>query len=174
RRRELLAQAGLEFTVRPSSCSEPPFTGGDPGEYVAELARLKADAAEADAGDTVLAADTVVCLDGAVLGKPKDVDDARRMLSELSGNTHCVYTGVCIRRPGKEPVVFYEKTDVTFYELSEEEINDYVATGEPMDKAGAYGIQGRGCLLVREIRGDWCNVVGLPVARVVRALRGAG
>ena len=171
RRRELLALAGLEFDVRPAKADEPPYDGGDPAAYVRSLARLKALACPgAGAGDVIIGADTVVALEGRVLGKPKDAEDAKAMLRELSGKVHSVFTGVCILSPSGEKL-FSEETRVEFYPLTEEEIDAYAATGEPLDKAGAYGIQGRGCVLVRGIEGDWCNVVGLPVARVVRELR---
>ena len=117
-----------------------------------------------------MAADTIVALNGELLGKPADEADARRMLHALSGKTHQVATGVCIVRDGNAES-FVDITDVTFYELSHDEIDAYVATGEPMDKAGAYGIQGQyGRMLVEKIDGDFYNVVGLPIAKVVRAL----
>ena len=109
-------------------------------------------------------------IDGAILGKPRDEEDACRMLAALAGRTHTVFTGVCVKT-AKEERIFAERTDVTFYPLTEEEIREYVATGEPMDKAGAYGIQGRGSLLVEKIDGDFYTVMGLPVAALYRALR---
>ena len=114
--------------------------------------------------------DTVVVLDGEAMGKPADEDDAFLTLRRLSGRAHSVYTGVALIS-GDQEEIFYEKTDVYFYELSDEEIREYIATGEPMDKAGSYGIQGRGRLLIRKIDGDYFTVVGLPVARVARALK---
>ncbi|MBR5991685.1 MAG: septum formation protein Maf, partial [Clostridia bacterium] len=120
-----------------------------------------------------LAADTIVVLDGEVLLKPKDAADARAMLSKLSGKTHTVFTGVAIMTE-RETRSFVESTDVTFFELTDEEIDDYIATGEPLDKAGAYGIQGRGSLLVKSINGDYFNVVGLPTAPVARLLKEFG
>ena len=140
---------------------------------VERLARAKAEAVatgHAEPGEAVVAADTIVALDGALLGKPSDEADASRMLHALSGTTHQVATGVCIvRDDGTES--FVDITNVTFYELSDAEIEAYIATGEPMDKAGAYGIQGQhGRMLVEKIDGDFYNVVGLPIAKVVRAL----
>ena len=124
----------------------------------------------AEEGEPVVAADTIVALAGELLGKPADEADARRMLHALSGKTHQVATGVCIVRDGSAES-FVDITDVTFYELSHDEIDAYVVTGEPMDKAGAYGIQGQyGRMLVEKIDGDFYNVVGLPIAKVVRAL----
>ena len=170
RRKELLGLITPEFTVCVSGAEERVEPGLTPAETVLALSRLKgADVAKTHPSDTVIAADTVVALNGAILGKPTDAADAFRMLRFLSGKTHEVYTGVFIASGGRE-VSFYEKTDVTFYELTDDEINAYLATGEPFDKAGAYGIQGRGALLVKGIRGDYFNVVGFPVARVRRTL----
>ena len=126
----------------------------------------------------ILAADTVVVVDEHVLGKPADVDDAKRMLRLLSGRTHKVMTGVCLRGRNSNGVAFndlrLESTEVCFEPLSEREIDDYVATGEPLDKAGAYAIQGRASRWISSIRGDYCNVVGLPVSLVYRMLREHG
>ena len=122
----------------------------------------------------ILGADTVVVYDQKILGKPKDAEDAKRMLCMLQDKKHQVYTGVCIwkKENGTEDVrCFFEKTDVVFYPMTEEEIDQYVATGEPMDKAGSYGIQGVGGLYVREIHGDYNNVVGLPIARLYHELK---
>ena len=124
-------------------------------------------------GAVVLGCDTVVAIDGVILGKPQDEGEAKQMLRHLSGNTHTVYSGVCITDGTKE-TVFAVATDVTFYALSDRTIDAYVATGEPMDKAGAYGIQGLGCVLVREISGDYSNVVGLPLSESARALAAFG
>ena len=171
RRRELLQRAGVEFIVRVSDADEHIEPDTPPHEAVMALARQKALAvAKTCPGDLVIGADTVVVYDGAILGKPADAADAARMLRMLSGKTHVVYTGVCLVCADKEET-FYEQTQVTFYPLTEQEIEAYVATGEPMDKAGAYGIQGRGCTLVQGICGDYFNVVGLPVAAVCRRLR---
>ncbi len=171
RRRELLQRAGVEFTVKASDADERIEPDTPPHEAVMALARQKAQAvAKTCPDDTVIGADTVVVYDGAILGKPADAADAVRMLRMLSGQTHSVFTGVCLCRAGKCET-FYEQTQVTFYPLTEREIEAYVATGEPMDKAGAYGIQGRGCTLVRSICGDYFNVVGLPVAALCRRMR---
>ena len=171
RRRELLGLITNDFTVCVSGAEEHTDPGLSPAETVLALSRLKgADVAALHPADTVIAADTVVALDGVILGKPADAADAARMLRFLSGRTHAVYTGVYIAAGGRE-ASFYEKTDVTFYELTDAEIAAYVSTGEPLDKAGAYGIQGKGALLVKGIAGDYFNVVGFPVAAVSRALQ---
>ena len=171
RRRELLQTAGVTFTVQVSDAREQIAPGTPPEEAVQQLAAQKAGAVSAlYPQDLVIGADTVVALDGMILGKPRDAQDASQMLRALSGRTHAVFTGVCLMQ-GSRTETFFEKTLVTFYPLTEEEILRYVATGEPMDKAGAYGIQGRGCTLVRGIQGDYCNVVGLPVAALCRRLR---
>ena len=131
---------------------------------------LSSRAAEGFPEDTVISADTIVVLDGKILGKPKDEEDAFRMLSSLSGRTHEVFTGVCVLHSGRR-LIFAERTEVSFFPLSEDEIRAYIATGEPADKAGAYGIQGKGCTLVKAISGDYNNVVGLPVAGLNRLLK---
>lgn len=169
RRAEILTTAGYEFTVRTADTDETVAELLSPAETVETLARRKALAVEIGADELILAADTVVALDGAVLGKPKDKADAFRMLRLLSGRTHEVCTGVCLRT--KETVdAFSVCTRVTFHTLTDREIENYLATGEPFDKAGAYGIQGRGCLLVKEIEGDYFNVVGLPISEVHRRI----
>lgn len=168
RRRELLELAGVPFIVQTADVDESIPAGTSPEEAVQLLAVKKARAVEAKQR-LVLAADTVVALDGVIFGKPRNEEDAKEMLRTLSGKIHQVHTGVCIRR-GEREEVFCETAQVEFYPLTEEEIERYVASGEPMDKAGAYGIQGKGALLVRRIAGDYYTIVGLPVARVVRAL----
>ena len=173
RRIELMREAGFDARVIPANIDETALPNGSPFDLVERLARAKAAAVakeHAEEGEPVVAADTIVALAGEPLGKPTDETDARRMLHALSGKTHQVATGVCIVRDGSVES-FVDITDVTFYELSHDEIDAYVATGEPMDKAGAYGIQGQhGRLLVEKIDGDFYNVVGLPIAKVVRAL----
>lgn len=179
RRRELLEDLGISPIVRPADVDETPRAGESPTELVERLACAKAEACAASltadlAGQTVLAADTIVWREGGhVLGKPAGDAEARAMLRELSGATHHVSTGVCLivsadRR--EERVSFVETTAVTFRSLSEDEIDAYVRSGEPADKAGSYGIQGLGRLFVSGISGDYYNVVGLPVTRTLREL----
>ena len=175
RRHEILAQAGIAHTVRPTDCDEgeTAYRLGKPEAYVMELARRKGEACPADDGEIVLSADTVVYLPHtqSILGKPHTRERAIGMLESLSGRTHQVITGVCLRDAGGVFAHFADVTDVTFYPLSRSEIEDYVDTARPFDKAGAYGIQERACRFVRSISGDYLNVVGLPVARVYWALR---
>ena len=175
RRRELLGQMGFSFTVRPAKGEELPHPELTPAQLVEELARQKAleVSAEAEADDVVVAADTVVAIDGKVLGKPHDKVHAAQMLSALSGREHTVYTGVAVKR-GETLLVEHEATQVRFRPLTEREIDLYIQTGEPMDKAGRYGIQGYGALLVEGIRGDYFNVVGLPICRLGRMLAQVG
>ncbi|MBR6780344.1 MAG: septum formation inhibitor Maf [Clostridia bacterium] len=172
RRKELLERAGLQFEILISGCDESVPDGFNAEQTVLHLAVQKARAVQAlcQPQDVILAADTVVVTDGEILGKPKDQADAFRMLRALSGRTHTVMTGVCITS-GDKTEQFVSKTDVTFYDLTDEEINAYVATGDPMDKAGAYGIQSKGVVLVESICGDYSNVVGLPLSRVCRILK---
>ena len=171
RRRELLKFITEDFTVRVSDAEEVTDPGLTAEEAVKSLAVIKGEAvAGSFPDDTVISADTIVVLDGRILGKPRDEEDAFGMLTSLSGRTHEVFTGVCVIH-GEKRLVFAERTEVSFYELSEDEIRAYIATSEPADKAGAYGIQGRGCTLVKGISGDYNNVVGLPVARLNRILK---
>lgn len=168
-----MREAGFDTRDIPANIDETALPDEGPFDLVERLARAKAAAVakeHAKEGEPVVAADTIVALDGELLGKPTDEADARRMLHALSGKTHQVATGVCIVLDGSAES-FVDITDVTFYELTHDEIDAYVATGEPMDKAGAYGIQGQhGRMLVEKIDGDFYNVVGLPIAKVVRAL----
>ena len=178
RRRELLSQMGMEFEVCPSQ-GEEKITEVLPERAVMELAQQKAAeiAAKTEGDAWILGADTVVVYDQKILGKPKDAEDAKWMLRMLQDNKHHVYTGVCIwkKENGTEDVrCFFEKTDVVFYPMTEEEIDQYVATGEPMDKAGAYGIQGKCAIYIEGIEGDYNNVVGLPVARIYKELQKLG
>ena len=172
RRKQLLALITEDFSVRPTGCDES-LICADPEQRVLELALRKARAAELLPNDVVLAADTIVALDDEILEKPADEDDARRMLRALSGRAHMVYTGVAVRTE-HEMRSFCQKTAVAFWPLEQAFIDAYVRSGEPMDKAGAYGIQGKGALLVRSIEGDFFNVMGLPVAAVYRQLREMG
>ena len=176
RRRELLERMGIrEFRVVASAADETADPALSPAELVETLSRRKALTVQAQERPDaiVLAADTVVTLDGAVLGKPADEAAARQMLSALSGRRHQVYTGLTVLR-GQEAYTEHEMTEVTFRALSQTEVEAYIATGEPMDKAGAYGIQGYGALLVEGISGDYYNVMGLPVCRLGRILAGMG
>ena len=174
RRREILETIGLEFDILVSSADESRVDRTIPPELlVQELAMLKASesAKYAKPGRYIIGADTVVVFEGNVLEKPKDTEDAKRMLRMLSGKAHYVYTGVCVFHTSDNKAVSgSEKTTVYFRELSDAEIDAYVATNEPMDKAGAYGIQGIGSLLIEKIEGDYFNVVGLPVVRLNRIL----
>ena len=176
RRKELLGQMGLRgFKVTSPEVDETVDEHLPPAQVVEELSRRKAMAVarHADGDDLIIAADTVVALEGAVLGKPAGEADAARMLSALAGRTHHVYTGLTVIQ-GDRVVTQHECTTVTFRELEPEEISHYIATGEPMDKAGAYGIQGLGAMLVSGIEGDYFNVVGLPIFRLSRILAGFG
>ena len=174
RRRALLEQAGYRFTVLPSKIDETLPKGLPPAEAVAMLASRKAQAVAADHENAViLGCDTVVALENQILEKPRSTEEAKAMLERLSGKTHTVYTGVCLLC-GAHNSSFVSQTDVTFYPLSAQTIESYAATGEPMDKAGAYGIQGLGGLLVKEISGDYYTVVGLPLAETCRRLRAFG
>lgn len=176
RRRELLTRMGIEdFEIITSDVDESLDESLPPAEQVELLSRRKADAvaAEVSSDDLVIAADTVVAMDGVVLGKPADEEDAFRMLSALSGVRHHVFTGVTVRM-GERVLTRHEVTSVDFRPLEAEEIEEYIATGECMDKAGAYGIQGYGCLLVEGIIGDYYNVMGLPVALLFQMLKQFG
>jgi len=180
RRQELLRNAGISFAVEPANIDETPRAGESPRDCAERLAREKALAVGAiRPQDSVLGADTIVVVDETILGKPIDSDDAFRMLRMLSGRVHRVITGVCLVKPvvsGRGPVVRVasETTLVTMSEISDDEIRAYVATGEPMDKAGAYAIQGMASRWIPRIEGDYSNVVGLPVALVYRMLRDRG
>jgi len=170
RRAQLLAAAGIEFTVRVSDVDETPLGSEAPRDYVLRIAETKARAVEANDDEIVLSADTTVVLGNTIMGKPSDAADAARMLRALSGNRHEVITGICLRR-GDRVVSDIATTSVWFAPLSDTEIADYVASGEPMDKAGAYGIQGLASRFIDRIDGSYSNVVGLPVALTYRLLR---
>ena len=172
RRRYLLEQAGLEFTVIPSRFDEDAVELTDPETYTETLARAKAEEiATAYPDSWVIGADTIVLMGGAILGKPGSPEIARQMLRRLSGRTHCVYTGYAVYCMERERMISgVEKTDVRFKSLTRDEIDWYIQTGEPFDKAGAYAIQGLGTFLVKSVRGSYTNVVGLPVCEVIEIL----
>lgn len=177
RRKELLEQVGVTFTVKPSTCEEI-VSDSDPARVVISLAHQKAlDVAQYEEDALVIGSDTIVSIDNHILGKPKTKEDAYRMLKMLQDNTHQVFTGVTVihKQNGKEDIYsFYSSTDVSFYEMTDEEINHYIDSGEPMDKAGAYGIQGKSAIYIKEIHGDYNTVVGLPVAMLYQTLRTNG
>lgn len=176
RRAELLRQIGVEFEIASGNVQERPHPDEAPRDYITRLARAKvlAIARQREAG-LIIGADTIVVLDGQMLGKPKDEADARRMLASLSGKWHAVMTGVALYDAAtRQEVADFDKTLVRFARLTNQEIEWYVKTGEPMDKAGAYGIQGLGGLFVDEIAGNYYNVVGLPLPLVYRLARRLG
>lgn len=191
RRKELLEQIGLEFEICPAK-GEEIITKTVPEEVVMELSKQKAEEVAAmvsaygenhkeittPSDILVIGADTVVAYDGKILGKPKDEADAKAMLTMLSGNTHSVFTGVTlvlIDKSGRAgELVFYEKTDVKMHKMSEAEIDRYIATGEPNDKAGSYAIQGKCAIYIEKIDGDYNNVVGLPITRIYQELKNIG
>ncbi len=176
RRKELLKMAGLKFTTLASEIPEYVPDSVPPEKRSGFLAELKASAMSVfHPQNIIIGADTTVLCEGRILGKPKTAQEAKEMLRFLSGKVHSVLTGVSIIYSDEEDAeTFISETKVEFYPLSEEEIEAYVATGEPMDKAGAYGIQGKGCCLVKRIEGDYFTVVGLPVAEVMRRLKAHG
>ena len=168
RRSDLLRHAGLDFTVRPADLDESPLPGEAPGELAMRLAFAKVRALPALPGPALaIAADTVVAIDGTILGKPRDLADARRMLGLLSGRTHHVITAVALRTLPEESLVSERAESlVTFVPMSAVEIAWYAATGEGMDKAGAYALQGIGALFIASIEGSYTNVIGLPLERL--------
>jgi septum formation protein len=177
RRAEILRDAGISFAVLSSAVDETPYSGESPQALVQRLADAKAElvAARAVGPAILIAADTVVVLDGQILGKPRSTEDARRMLQLFSGRTHSVVTGVtAIRLPEMERRQFIESTLVSFAPLSTDEITQYLATDEPYDKAGAYAIQGYAGRFIPRIEGCYFNVVGLPLSRLVSILRELG
>ena len=191
RRKELLEQIGLEFEICPAK-GEEIITKSIPEEVVMELSKQKAEevaAMVASFGENhkeittpsdilIIGADTVVAYGGKILGKPVDEADAKRMLTMLSGNTHSVFTGVTlvlIDKTGRAgELVFYEKTDVKMHDMTEAEIDRYIETGEPIDNAGSYGIQGKCAIYIEKIDGDYNNVVGLPITRIYQELKNIG
>jgi septum formation protein len=170
RRAEILRQAGIPFTVRVAPVDETPLPRENPEDYVRRLAEAKALAVPAEPEETVLGADTMVVIDRELLGKPKDAGDARRMLTMLSGRRHEVLTGICLRR-GAERIRDHAATAVWFAHLNAQEIDEYITSGEPMDKAGGYAVQGAASKFIPRIEGCYFNVVGLPIALVYRHYR---
>lgn len=170
RRRELLSLYTTDFKVCVSDFDEDAVCGDTPAQLVEKLAQGKCLAVAAQhPGAVVIGCDTVVDVDGEVFGKPKDVEDAKRMLRALSGSTHAVHTGVCIS-DGERTESFVDSCKVSFFALSEEEIDRYTASREPYDKAGGYAIQGRAALWLDRIEGDYYTIMGFPISRVIRAL----
>ena len=168
RRKELLSLISNDFEVKPSDADETLPNGISPKDAVEKLSFIKADYIN-DGKSIIIGADTVVCIDNKILGKPKDENDALKMLKALSGKWHSVFTGVTIIQ-GDTVKTFSVESKVLFYDLTDNEIINYIAHGEPMDKAGAYGIQGKGSLFVKEINGDYFNIVGLPIGKLNREL----
>lgn len=174
RRKELLEKLHIPFTAFSPNVDESTEDGLEPSEVVMGLAERKARAALVHHPDScVIGSDTIVAYGGLILGKPSGRTEAKEMLSALSGKTHQVFTGAAVIYNGQTHR-FYEKTNVTFWELKDDEIERYLHTGEPYDKAGAYGIQGLGALLVKSIHGDYYSVVGLPISRLSRLLSNLG
>ncbi|MEG0314670.1 MAG: Maf family protein [Erysipelotrichaceae bacterium] len=170
RRREILASTDFNFIAKGSTCEEFIDLNLPIGKAVEDVALKKAqNVQESFLGDVILGADTVVVIDDEVLGKPKDDEDAFNMLKKLSGKTHKVITGVAILSENKRDL-FHVVSEVTFFDLDDDLINWYVGTSEPMDKAGSYAIQGKGALLVKAIKGDYFNIVGLPISSVYRKI----
>lgn len=176
RRRELLEGIGLKFDILVSNEEENIDKKLPPELYVSEIALLKAAAVAKEITDRknqiIISADTIVCLDNEIMTKPKDEEDAFNILKKLSGRTHCVYTGICVMRMSDAATATKSvKTEVVFKTLDDETIKKYIQTGECRDKAGAYGIQGKGSVLVKEIHGDYFNVVGLPITALADVLK---
>ncbi len=176
RRKEILEKCGFEPIVMISECDESKVKEKDPGKLVKKLSIIKARdvAGKCKDGDVIVAADTVVSVDGTILGKPKTKKEAREMIRSYAGKEHYVYTGVTIiykRKDKDEEYSFVDKASVTVSEMTNCEIKAYVETGEPMDKAGAYGIQGAFCKYIPKINGDFYTVMGLPIARTYRAIK---
>ncbi len=169
RRKELLSFITTDFIVKSAEVDETLPKNITPSKAVEYLSKIKAEPLKND-DDTVIGADTVVAIDGKILGKPKDRDDAFSTLKMLSGKEHSVFTGVTVIK-GEKSETFSVETKVKMFDLSDDDINNYIATGEPFDKAGSYGIQGKGSLLVEKIDGDYFNVVGLPISKLSRVLK---
>lgn len=173
RRKEILENANVKFKIMASSIEELTLDSESPCQMVMRLAFEKGiDIASRQKSDLVISADTIVVLDNTILGKPKDEIEARKMITSLSGRTHQVITGISlINLDNNKKIIDYVISNVKFKKLSEEDINDYIRTRESLDKAGAYGIQGYGALLVEEIQGDYFNIVGLPISRLSDLLK---
>jgi septum formation protein len=172
RRRELLARAGIPFVVDVPSIAEENYSGLDPTEFARQLSRDKALAvAPRHPSRILLGADTVVAMGNVIYGKPRDAADAERILKELAGHKHTVITAITLIFPGLPPNIQHEKTEVSMRRMDRDFIRRYVATGEPLDKAGAYAIQDKGSLIVERIQGDFYNVVGLPLVLLYRILK---
>lgn len=169
RRSEILKNAGFDFVIRTADADETIAEGTNPEDAVVMLAARKAMAVERNEDEVVLGADTIVVLDDKILGKPKDREDAFNMLRSLSGRVHSVFTGVCAISD-KGSITFAEETKVEFYPLTDEEINSYIDSNDCYDKAGAYGIQGLASKFIRGIKGDYFNVVGLPISSVYKKI----
>ena len=172
RRKELLGLLGIPFEIQVPQADETMDHSDDPARQVAEVSRRKAQAIRAGDDTVVIAADTIVVCDGVILGKPHSKEDACRMLAMLSGRSHLVMTGMTVMRGGQTQS-HTEITEVFFREISRKEIDRYVESGEPMDKAGAYGIQGGAALFAEKLQGDYYNVMGLPVCRLTQMLKSA-
>ncbi len=172
RRRDFFDSLGIAYEIDPAGVAEPaPESGEAPADYAERMARLKAfDVAGRRSEAVVVGADSIVTLDGLILGKPRDAEDAVRMLKLLRGRTHQVVTGCCLVHPEATPMVFHAATNVRMSAFSDEVAHAYAATGEPLDKAGAYAVQGRAACLVEHVEGSYTNVVGLPLARVLEVL----
>lgn len=176
RRKQILEQVGLNFIVEVSDYEEKSIPGVSPSEFVETLSLEKANAVAKNHNDAIIiGADTIVVLNSQILGKPKTKQDAREMLKKLSGNTHSVFTGfTIIDTVNKRTITNHVETKIRFKNLSEEEIRAYIETGEPMDKAGAYGVQDKGALFVEHIEGDYSSVMGLPIVKIFEILKELG
>jgi septum formation protein len=171
RRHEILTQAGVDFKVIPSNFDESSLEFTNIDDYSKALSYYKAkDVFKDHSNDTIIASDTIVVINNEILGKPKNKEDAFRMLKSLQGRKHVVITSVCIMHKDKIDT-FLSKSYVTFYKMSNDEINEYIETNEPMDKAGAYAIQGKAAKYIRSINGDYYTIVGLPIGKVIKSLK---
>lgn len=173
RRRELLTQAELDYEILIPDADEKQITSSDPETKVIDTAKLKSSVLTVDNNSVLLTCDTVVSCNNKIYEKPATIEDARQMITALSGSTHEVYSAAILKSRGFEEIIS-DCTKVTFYDLSEEEIEQYISTEEPYDKAGGYGIQSFGAVFVKEIQGDYNTVVGLPLSKVYRALKKYG